>query len=79
MTNPNAIQASALAVPTSHDRSFVPYPMGLDPDFERCLPDTPLEEGGYSDDVYDPGGKIVYGIIQKQYDAKRRQWGLPTR
>jgi hypothetical protein len=29
------------AIPTAHDRSFVPYPMGLDPEFEKCLPGYP--------------------------------------
>lgn len=65
--------------PTNHDTSFIPYPLGLDPKFEKCLPDTLKQEGGYSDDAHDPGGKTDYGIIQKEYDLKRRQWGLPTR
>lgn len=71
--------ATAMVCPCAHDRRFVPYPLGLDRNFERCLPDTLLEEGGYSDDPHDPGGRTDYGIIQKEYDAKRRQWGLPTR
>lgn len=76
--------------PTSHDTTFVPYPMGLDKKFEACLPDTEVEEGvawssgqmpkaAYSDDKHDPGGQTGEGIIQKEYDPKRRQWGLPTR
>jgi lysozyme family protein len=64
--------------PTSHDRSFIPYPFGLDPKFETCLPDTLVQEGGYSNDAHDPGGMTMLGIIQKEYDLKRRQWGLPT-
>jgi hypothetical protein len=37
-----------MTIPTSHDRSFVPYGMGTDPKFEKCLPDTLKQEGGYS-------------------------------
>jgi lysozyme family protein len=76
-------------IPTAHDRTFIPYPMGLDPNFEKLLPDTELQEGvpwasgpmptrAYSNDANDPGGKTGEGIIQKEYDPKRRQWGLPT-
>src|SRR5271156_5648561 len=67
-----------MTTPTSKDTSFVPYTIGLDPKFEKCLPDTLIQEGGYSNDAHDPGGMTDYGIIQKEYDAKRRQWGLPT-
>jgi lysozyme family protein len=67
-----------MTTPTSKDTSFVPYTMGLDAKFEKCLPDTLIQEGGYSNDAHDPGGMTDYGIIQKEYDAKRRQWGLPT-
>jgi lysozyme family protein len=66
-------------IPTAHDRSFIPYPLGLDPQFESCLPDTEAQEGGYSNDAHDPGGMTMEGIIQREYDLKRRQWGLPTR
>jgi lysozyme family protein len=76
-------------IPMSHDRSFIPYPLGYDPKFEACLPDTEAQEGvpwtsgpaparAYSDDKNDPGGKTLEGIIQKEYDLKRRQWGLKT-
>jgi lysozyme family protein len=71
-------QAGAPALPNAHDRSFVPYPLGLDPEFEKCLPDTLAQEGGYSNDAHDPGGMTMMGIIQREYDLKRRQWGLPT-
>jgi lysozyme family protein len=74
----DAVSASAPLVPTSHDRSFIPYPLGLDPRFEACLPDTLVEEGGYSNDAHDPGGMTMRGIIQREYDAKRKQWGLRT-
>jgi glycosyl hydrolase family 108 len=81
MTDPTA-SAGAPALPrataSAHDRSFIPYPMGLDPEFEKCLPDTLVQEGGYSNDAHDPGGMTMYGIIQREYDLKRRQWGFPT-
>jgi lysozyme family protein len=64
--------------PSAHERCFIPYPMGLDKDFETCLPDTLKQEGGYSNAAHDPGGMTMEGIIQREYDAKRRQWGLPT-
>jgi lysozyme family protein len=78
-----------MAVPTSHDRSFIPYPLGADPKFEKCLPDTEIQEGvpwasgpgpakAFSNDAHDPGGMTMEGIIQREYDLKRRQWGLPT-
>jgi lysozyme family protein len=57
---------------------FVPYKVGSDPQFEKCLPDTLVQEGGYSNDPHDPGGMTMYGIIQREYDVKRRAWGLPT-
>jgi lysozyme family protein len=83
-------KAVVTAAPTSHDRSFVAYPMGIDPDFEKCLPDTEVQEGvpwasgplparAYSNDAHDPGGKTGEGILQREYDLKRRQWGLATR
>lgn len=85
-----AMPKAVATAPTSHDSSFVPYPLGLDPDFEKCLPDTEVQEGvpwasgplpmrAYSNDAHDPGGKTGEGIIQREYDLKRRQWGLPTR
>lgn len=66
------------AVPTSTDRSFVPYVVGTDPEFDKCLPPILVQEGGYSNDAHDPGGMTDYGIIQREYDLKRKQWGLPT-
>jgi lysozyme family protein len=66
------------AIPTSADRSFIPYVMGTDTEFDKCLPDTLVQEGGYSNDAHDPGGMTMYGIIQREYDLKRRQWSLPT-
>jgi lysozyme family protein len=81
--------AAAAAVPTSHDRIFIPYVVGTDPEFDKCLPFTELQEGvpwsegpmparAYSNDKNDPGGMTGEGIIQREYDPKRRQWGLPT-
>lgn len=57
---------------------FVPYKLGTDPQFEKCLPDMLVQEGGYSNDAHDPGGMTMFGIIQREYDADRRAWGLPT-
>lgn len=65
-------------IPTSHDRTFVPYLLGTDTQFERCLPDVLVQEGGYSNDAHDPGGMTMQGIIQREYDLKRKQWGLLT-
>jgi lysozyme family protein len=58
--------------------AFVPYKLGTDLEFEKCLPPILVQEGGYSNDAHDPGGMTDYGIIQREYDAKRRAWGLPT-
>ena len=79
-----------MTIPTAHDRSFIPYVIGTDPKFEKCLPYTEAQEGvpwasgplparAYSNDAHDPGGKTGEGIIQREYDLKRRQWGLLTR
>ena len=45
--------------------------------FERCLANTILFEGGYSDDPHDPGGMTMNGITQVEYDAWRRSKDLP--
>jgi lysozyme family protein len=57
---------------------FAPYKLATDPQFEKCLPDTLVQEGGYSNDAHDPGGMTMYGIIQREYDLDRRGSGLPT-
>lgn len=57
---------------------FIPYVLGTDLEFEKCLPDILVQEGGYSDDAHDPGGPTDFGIIQREYDMDRRSWGLPT-
>lgn len=54
------------------------YQLGDDPAFERCLPDTLKEEGGYSNDPHDRGGMTMEGIIQREYDKWRISRGLPT-
>ena len=91
MTDPTA-SAGAPAVsliPTSHDRTFVPYVVGTDPEFDKILPFTEIQEGpvpwvsgaapakDFSNDAHDPGGATEEGIIQNEYNRKRRQWGLP--
>lgn len=89
---PDALAGSAIAVPipTAHDRIFIPYVVGTDPEFDKCLPFTENQEGvpwsagpmparAYSNDQHDPGGMTGEGIIQREYDIKRRQWNLPTR
>lgn len=55
------------------------YQLGSDPEFEKCLPDTLKEEGGYSNDAHDPGGMTMEGITQREYDGWRRKNSLPTR
>lgn len=55
------------------------YRLGDDLSFERCLPDTLKEEGGYSNDAHDRGGMTMEGIIQREYDKWRRGRNLPTR
>jgi len=54
------------------------YQLGSDPEFEKCLPDTLKEEGGYSNDAHDPGGMTMEGITQREYDPWRRKNSLPT-
>lgn len=54
------------------------YKLGTDPQFEKCMPPMLAQEGGYSNDAHDPGGMTMYGIIQREYDHRRKLWGLPT-
>jgi lysozyme family protein len=56
---------------------FVPYKLGTDLEFEKCLPPVLVQEGGYSNDAHDPGGATNFGIIQTEYNIARRSWGLP--
>jgi len=93
MTDPTApagAPALPVVIPTAHDRTFIPYVVGTDKGFDACLPSTELQEGpikwisgpmpakDYSNDKHDPGGMTGEGIVQREYDLKRRQWGLPT-
>lgn len=47
------------------------------PRFLACLPFTLKEEGGYSNDAHDPGGKTMEGITQREYDSYRRSCHQP--
>src|SRR5208282_2077387 len=47
-------------------------------DFERCLANVIVSEGGYSDDKHDPGGATMEGITQSEYTDWRRAHKLPT-
>ena len=77
-------------VPSRNDRKFIPYPLGYDLEFEKCLPYTEVQEGvpwfagplpkrAFSDDAHDPGGETAEGIIKVEFDKKLRQWGLPIK
>ena len=46
-------------------------------DFERCLANVIVDEGGYSDDKHDPGGATMEGITQLKYNAWRRSHKMP--
>jgi lysozyme family protein len=77
-----------MTIPSSHDTSFIPYIVGTDPEFDKILPFTEIQEGpvpwvsgpapakDFSNDLHDPGGATEEGIIQNEYIRKRRQWGL---
>ncbi|WP_395664553.1 glycoside hydrolase family 108 protein [Methylocella sp.] len=47
--------------------------------FSACLPYTLKEEGGFSNDPRDPGGRTMRGITQKTYDELRRRAGAAPR
>jgi lysozyme family protein len=57
--------------------------------FPLCLPFTLAQEcpvptdwsnrHNFSDDAHDPGGKTMCGIIQREYDAYRKNHGWPVR
>jgi lysozyme family protein len=47
--------------------------------FEKCLPYTLRYEGGYSNDVGDPGGKTMRGVTWRRYNEYRRDKGLARR
>ncbi len=48
-------------------------------DFERCLANVLVSEGGYSHDPHDPGGATMNGIVQTEYNAYRRARALRMR
>lgn len=47
--------------------------------FEACLTETLAHEGGFSNHPKDPGGATQRGVIQRTYDAWRKNRGLPRR
>src|SRR5215472_7198123 len=47
--------------------------------FDACLPWILRMEGGNDDDPHDHGGRTSRGVIQREYDAYRREKGEPTR
>jgi len=47
--------------------------------FDRCLAVTLKWEGGYSNNLDDPGGPTMHGIIQREYDVWRRKQGKRIR
>jgi lysozyme family protein len=51
----------------------------MDANWQACLKAIRLEEGGNDDDPQDPGGRTSRGIIQREYDAYRRNKGLAKR
>jgi lysozyme family protein len=77
-----------MTIPTSRDTTFIPYVVGTDTQFDKILPLTEIQEGpvpwvsgsapakDFSNDAHDPGGATEEGIIQNEYNRKRRQWGL---
>lgn len=43
--------------------------------FEACLTQTLIFEGGYSNNSHDPGGATMNGVTQRVYDSYRRSKG----
>jgi lysozyme family protein len=46
---------------------------------KMCLAKVLRHEGGYSNHPKDPGGATMKGVIQRVYDAFRKEKGLPVR
>jgi lysozyme family protein len=46
------------------------------PRFVACMPFVLQEEGGYSNDAHDSGGRTMHGILQREYDVYRKSKGL---
>ena len=53
--------------------------MSDDARFDSCLPWILKMEGGNDDDPHDHGGRTSRGVIQREYDAYRREKGEATR
>lgn len=49
----------------------------MEADFSRSLKLVLVDEGGLSDDPHDHGGRTAHGIIQREYDAWRRNNNRP--
>ncbi|MCB1516137.1 MAG: glycoside hydrolase family 108 protein [Hyphomicrobiaceae bacterium] len=47
--------------------------------FDTCLDQTAVYEGGYSNHPKDPGGSTYKGVTQARYDLARERWGEPRR
>lgn len=45
--------------------------------FDACLAETLIHEGGFSDHPRDPGGRTMRGVTQRTYDAWRGRQGMP--
>jgi lysozyme family protein len=65
MTDPAADPASAPALPTEDN-------------WKQSLAYVLQSEGGNDDDPLDHGGRTSRGITQREYDAWRKERGLPT-
>lgn len=50
--------------------------MSKDLVFDKILPITLREEGGFVNNRRDPGGRTMYGVTQRTYDAYRHARGL---
>lgn len=47
--------------------------------YPRCLANTLVEEGGWTNDPRDPGGPTMRGVIQREYTKYRDARGLSRR
>lgn len=51
----------------------------MNENFDRCLANALVSEGGYSNDPHDPGGITMNGIVQTEYNAWRKAHALSRR
>jgi lysozyme family protein len=75
-------ESRSLRLPPSIPRERPNFPKGsfaMHSDFERCLANVIVSEGGFSDDAHDPGGATMNGITQAEYDDWRRHHNLARR